>query len=203
VESRPIWLLCDYGEVLSTPQPHDEVQALADIAGRDLEDFISRYWIRRLDYDRGDLSPKEYWTTVIDSEPTSEQLSTLLDIDSRSWTHANPETLEAVRTAAESGIRLAILSNAPDPPARAIESREWLTGFERIFFSCDLRLTKPTPEIFRIVLGELRAVPGDILFVDDRIENIEAARREGMQAMHYTGPSEQDSIRRLAAANAR
>jgi putative hydrolase of the HAD superfamily len=197
---RPAWLLCDYGEVLSTAQPHQDVSALAELAGREIEDFISRYWIRRLDYDRGDLTPEEYWTTVVDSPPSAEQLAALIDVDSTSWTHPNPETLAAVRDAATAGIRLAILSNAPDRPARAIESMQWLTGFERVFFSCDLRLTKPDPRIFRTVIARLDAAPHDILFVDDRIENIEAAQRAGMRTIHFTGPAALESITLLATS---
>jgi putative hydrolase of the HAD superfamily len=200
LEASAIWLLCDYGEVLSTAQPHDDLQAMARVTGQELEDFISRYWIRRLDYDRGDLTPIEYWTTVVDAQPAPDQLSALMEIDSHSWTQPNLATLEAVKAAAESGVRLAILSNAPDPPARAIESMDWLSGFERIFFSCDLRRTKPDPEIFHIVVDELDAAPQDIVFVDDRIENVESARSEGLRALHFTGAAEWDVIRALSPA---
>ena len=198
LDSRPTWVLFDYGEVISLPQPVDEVQALADASGRDLDDFIARYWIHRLDYDRGDLTPEEYWTTVLDSVPRTDQLTTLTNIDSASWTHPNLATLETLAVLKDSGLRLAILSNAPHIPARAIESAAWLDGFERIFFSCDLRLTKPDPEIFRIVVEELGVPPQDILFVDDRIENIETAEQCGMRVLHFRGSDQQGDIRKLA-----
>jgi putative hydrolase of the HAD superfamily len=55
-----------------------------------------------------------------------------------------------------------------------------------MFFSCDLRMTKPDPEIYAAVVSRMAVQPQDLILVDDRIENIEAAQSLGLQTIHFT-----------------
>lgn len=57
----------------------------------------------------------------------------------------------------------------------------------RVFCSAQFRLAKPDPAIFLHCLGQLGATPAQALFVDDKAENAEGARRAGLRAQHYTG----------------
>src|SRR5690606_37502217 len=57
----------------------------------------------------------------------------------------------------------------------------------RVFCSAQFRLAKPDPAIFLHCLGQLGATPAQALFVDDKAENAEGARRAGLRAHHYTG----------------
>jgi len=57
----------------------------------------------------------------------------------------------------------------------------------RVFCSAQFRLAKPGPEIFVQCLGRLGVAPAQALFVDDKAENAEGARRAGLRAHHHTG----------------
>lgn len=57
-----------------------------------------------------------------------------------------------------------------------------LTHFHRIFTSYELGHRKPEPKSFLSVCEATGHAPGDFLFVDDRPENVEGARRIGMRA---------------------
>ncbi len=46
---------------------------------------------------------------------------------------------------------------------------------------------KPSPEYFRRVLERIRAAPAELLFVDDRQANVDAARALGIPAALFTG----------------
>ncbi|MEE8424443.1 MAG: HAD family phosphatase [Elusimicrobiota bacterium] len=46
---------------------------------------------------------------------------------------------------------------------------------------------KPEPAIYRAALKRARVRAGSALFIDDRAENIEGAKREGLHAILYTG----------------
>jgi putative hydrolase of the HAD superfamily len=70
---------------------------------------------------------------------------------------------------------------------------KWLKGFERCVWSCELKLAKPDPEIFRRTAAMLRTPPGRILFIDDKEENVAAARGVDMQAIRYTTQVEFES----------
>ena len=59
--------------------------------------------------------------------------------------------------------------------------------FAQCFYSDELHLRKPDPEIFRQVAAQIGTAPGHMLFIDDNAADIAAARSEGWQVCHLTG----------------
>ncbi len=57
--------------------------------------------------------------------------------------------------------------------------------FPLFFSSCFVHLRKPDPAIYRVALEVTQTPAADALLVDDRAINVEAARRIGMQTIHY------------------
>ena len=57
---------------------------------------------------------------------------------------------------------------------------------EHIYFSCDFGIGKPDPALFLKVAELVDASPVECLFTDDKLENVEGARRPGMQGIHFT-----------------
>ncbi len=66
--------------------------------------------------------------------------------------------------------------------------REFDALFDKAYFSFDLHLTKPHPEIFEFVINQHNLVPEKTLFIDDRAENIEGARQVGLRAFQLKAP---------------
>jgi FMN phosphatase YigB (HAD superfamily) len=60
--------------------------------------------------------------------------------------------------------------------------------FERVFYSYDVRLAKPSPEIYQHVLTEVGLVPEETAFFDDNAANIQSAGQLGIQAVHVQPP---------------
>jgi putative hydrolase of the HAD superfamily len=58
----------------------------------------------------------------------------------------------------------------------------------RVFCSAEFGVGKPDPAIFLRSAERLGLSPAEILFIDDKAANAEAARRVGMDALHYAGP---------------
>ncbi|MDA3944211.1 MAG: HAD family phosphatase [Bacteroidetes bacterium] len=67
--------------------------------------------------------------------------------------------------------------------------REFDQLFDKAYFSFDLHLSKPNPEIFEFVLDQHKLVPEQTLFIDDTIEHIESARSLGLQTFHLQKPT--------------
>lgn len=80
----------------------------------------------------------------------------------------------------------ALLSNAWDD-LRPLLVKFWRIEdiFDHIFISAEMGLAKPDPEIYRAVSKELGKEPSELVFVDDFIENVLAARKEGWSAVHF------------------
>lgn len=71
------------------------------------------------------------------------------------------------------------------PPFRAREA--WLFDrFRGIVVSGEERLIKPDPAIFELALDRFGLAPGDAIFIDDRLDNVETARTMGIAAHHFT-----------------
>ncbi len=60
--------------------------------------------------------------------------------------------------------------------------------FDKAYFSFDLHLLKPNPEIFEFVINQHDLDFKTTLFIDDNIRNIEAAQKVGLSTYHLTKP---------------
>jgi HAD superfamily hydrolase (TIGR01509 family) len=80
--------------------------------------------------------------------------------------------------------RLACLSN--DVSSWSLKLRQRF-GLERWidhwFISGDLGLRKPSPEIYRLAAERLGVRPQEVVFVDDRLRNLEAAKAVGFSTV--------------------
>lgn len=60
------------------------------------------------------------------------------------------------------------------------------TLFDRTYYSHELKMSKPNPDIFEIVLKEQKVSPKEILFLDDLQENIDTAKKLGLATQLIT-----------------
>jgi putative hydrolase of the HAD superfamily len=99
--------------------------------------------------------------------------------------------------------RLAYLSNSNEVHAPA--HRENLDSlFDHSYFSHELGLLKPEPEIFEHAIRDLAVPPGQIAFFDDTAVNVVAAVDKGMSA-HLVGgmPELEHCLERLGLPTSR
>ncbi|HVA73001.1 MAG TPA: HAD family phosphatase [Acidimicrobiales bacterium] len=186
------WLICDYGEVISLPQPAGDLAAIEAAAGvqGDGQSFWKAYWRHRPSYDRADVTAAEYWRAVTGRAVNSDALEHLARADVGSWLHPNPDSISAVAELKERGVRLALFSNAPAELARELQSAPWLGSFSEKFFSCDLNAVKPAHDSYLAVLESLGAHPEEVVFVDDRPANVAGAQAVGIRAFVFEGPAQ-------------
>jgi putative hydrolase of the HAD superfamily len=183
-------VLFDYGQVLSGPPNPTAWAHMLTITALDEERLHAAYWAYRHDYDRGTFTGPAYWHAVaahagIALTPT--QLSDLLVADIDLWTDLNLPMVAWAQRLQRVGVRTAILSNIGDAIAEGIRARlPWLTAFDHCTWSHALFLAKPEAEIFHQTAAALQTPPAQILFIDDREDNIAAAHAIGMQTIHYT-----------------
>jgi hypothetical protein len=138
-------LLVDYGEVISVPLPETTITSLAALADQPRATFLDRYWHHRPAYDLGQPAT-EYWSKVLDRDLTSEPrvAGHLTSVDVTGWLQLNPVTLHTLLGhARHTGTQLALLSNAPEPLAWAIDRARWSRHFDHRYYSCRL-LPSPT-----------------------------------------------------------
>ena len=55
---------------------------------------------------------------------------------------------------------------------------------DKVYFSHELKLRKPYKEVYQKVMEDQNLLPEEILFIDDREDNIQAARNLGIHVFH-------------------
>lgn len=182
-------VILDYGNVLCNPPATEQMRPMADILHVEAEDFLEFYGRSRGPYDRGDLTPTAYWSNLARSigvQLSNELIENLRQMDTRMWSSVNPVMVDWAGRLRASGFKTAILSNMEwDMVVYLRTSCSWLDNFDCQTFSCETRSIKPDEAIYRHCLLSLGVPPGEALFIDDRDENVEAARKVGLKAIRF------------------
>ena len=118
-----------------------------------------------------------------------DQISALIEVDSRSWSHPAPLVPQWARELRAAGLKIAILSNMPATVRDRILRCPWLPEFDARTFSCDVGVCKPQPRIYDACLQQLGVEPADALFLDDREANVAAAETLGLHAILFRDAS--------------
>jgi HAD superfamily hydrolase (TIGR01509 family) len=58
--------------------------------------------------------------------------------------------------------------------------------FKPCLLSYQLGVEKPDLQIFKILLNEIHYEANDIIFIDDRLDNVVTAQSLGIDAIHFT-----------------
>ncbi|MEU9407354.1 HAD family phosphatase [Streptomyces sp. NPDC048281] len=163
--------------------------SLADALGIPEAVLAEPYWAHRDAYDLGG-SPVAYWARIGEAlrRPLDAAWAERLDaIDTGAWAVLGAEASGLLDRLADRGTPLGVLSNAPASLAAAVRRADWSARFDTLVFSSDLGLMKPDPRIYRGAEERLGRAASDIVFFDDRAENVAAARAHGWRAHIWSG----------------
>jgi len=96
-------------------------------------------------------------------------------------------TVELVRSLRRSGYRVYLFSNTSLPHVRLLRRKRWDRLFDGFLSSCELRSMKPSATAFRKALAEIGATASEVVFIDDKEENVKGAKDFGIRwAFRFT-----------------
>jgi len=180
----------DYGMVLSGPPDLNARTELMRITGLSHEALERFYWTDRHAYDRGELTGLGFWEKLVSDARlslSSEQVAQLNHWDARMWTTDDPAILAWHSQLKKKGLKTAVLSNMGDSVLESIQGTfPWIADFDVLIWSYQHQMAKPEPEIYHLLLDRLRVAPEEVLFLDDKLENIEAARNLGIVGLQFS-----------------
>lgn len=100
----------------------------------------------------------------------------------------NESLLAELRELRAKGLVLHLATNQEHHRARYLMNDLGIAAHvDGIFYSAALGCRKPDREFFEQVTAALGFTPAEIAFIDDAEQNVDAARRHGWRAMHWTG----------------
>ena len=183
-------VIFDYGMVLTGPRDPESHAALLRITGLPLEKFEHFYWADRHAYDEGKFTGITFWQKLVSDAGLNfnpNQVEELSALDASMWTTENPAMLSWQQQLKQRGLLTAILSNMGDNVLASLEREfEWIHRFDVLIWSYQWHMAKPDPAIYRLVLDKLNVHPEEVLFLDDKLLNVEAAQALGMKAIQFT-----------------
>jgi putative hydrolase of the HAD superfamily len=176
--------------VLTGPQDPKAYAELLRITGLTTARLESLYWADRHAYDEGKLTGFAFWQKIaVDAglDLSNSDLEELSLWDARMWTTQNDAMLAWHHQLKQRGFLTAILSNIGASVLDNMKREfDWLSQFNVLVWSYQLRLAKPDPAIYRHVLKELGTSPEETVFIDDKAVNIDAANAMGMKGVLFT-----------------
>lgn len=102
-----------------------------------------------------------------------------------------PMLLDYIKSRLVGHYELYIASNSSASLLTELLTKEGFTGlFSHTFVSSEMGVIKPEPSFYNQMLHRVDLPAGEILFVDDRLPNVDAAIAAGMQGHHYTNFAE-------------
>lgn len=183
-------VIFDYGMVLSGPPDAAAHDALVRLTGLPANELDRLYWKYRTAYDAGSLTGAAFWRAVAQDariELSAAAMEELVRWDERMWMTVNPAMLAWQLELKQRGLLTAIVSNMGDTVHRAMARElDWLGRFDVLVWSYQLGITKPDRRIYDYVLEKLGTEAEEVLFLDDRPVNVEAAIALGMKGLVFS-----------------
>jgi len=182
-------VILDYGEVLCSKPSDSYLERMATLFGLDLERFQALYDKNRRAYDRGDLTPEQYWSSFAETTGVpldAAKLAQLRSWDVEMWSNLNPVMIDWMHAVQRQGLRTALLSNMHlDMVAKVRSEFSWIGKMDVAVLSQEVRLAKPEPGIYEHCLVRLGTRAEETLFIDDRQPNVSAAQALGIRAIRF------------------
>jgi putative hydrolase of the HAD superfamily len=190
-------IVFDFGGVLFNWHPPTLLKR--ELPLRATDEASARHWVAEIfqgyggdwgDFDRGSVAPEELVEriarrtglgtaevqTVVDGVPA--ELQPMAD------------SVALLGRLREAGRELYFLSNMPAPYATHLEAEHDFVGWFRDgVFSARVGLVKPERAIFELAATRFGATPQELVFLDDHLPNVEAARAAGWTALHFSDAS--------------
>ena len=137
----------------------------------------------------GKISEKKMWQIVgkqINSKELSNIKGSLIHDFFTSKINIDDSIFDVIKQLQKKNIQMGILSNTALVMHSAVEELVDMSYFDYQFLSCVIGMEKPDKEIFEHVAEKLPYSKDEILFVDDRLSNVNTAKNFGMNVIHFT-----------------
>ncbi len=100
-------------------------------------------------------------------------------------------TVEILARLKKQGYSLYGLSNwSAETYPRVQHKFEFFGWFEGIVLSGEVKLAKPDPKIYHLLLEKAGVPASECLFIDDSLSNVQAAKALGFRTIHFRSPEQ-------------
>ncbi|HEX7568255.1 MAG TPA: HAD family phosphatase [Anaerolineaceae bacterium] len=181
-------VLWDMGGVLlrnMVPEPRIRLAELYGMSESQLEELVFENPVSKK-ATIGEAGIEELWEYVrealqLDPQKLAEFVVTFWSSD-----RVDEELVDFIQSL-RPNYKIGLLSNSFIDARQSLSKRfpGLLNIFDEIVFSSEVKMAKPDPRIYCLMLDKLGLVPESTIFVDDFRENVEAAHALGIHAIQF------------------
>ena len=174
------------GVVLSNGWGHEARKKAAEKFGLDYEEVKELHTFIFNVYEIGGITLDEYLDTVVFNHPRSFPRE-----DFREYMYAQSVELDTLPWLKEwkknCGFRVISINNEGkelnDYRIKKFKLHEF---FDAFVSSCEVKLRKPDPALFKLAMGIAQVTPQQCVYFDDRIMFVKAAEKLGIRSFQHT-----------------
>ena len=193
-------VIFDFGEVLIELDYARVIGGFSKVANKNESEIKEMVVTAPLlqDFEVGKITPDEFRAGVNDLLGTSMMSGEFDEIWNSMLKRLPPERMDLLQQVA-ARFDTYVLSNsniihevAFNQMIKETTGKSSLHDFvEKCYFSQDIGLRKPYVECYNYVIEDIGADPGRMLFLDDRLDNVEGAMKSGLNAIQITDATRQ------------
>ena len=182
-------VIFDIGMVLAYFRGREMYEDMG-ITGKDFETIVNATIHNPMwnEFDRGLIPTEEIIEIFVKDAPQFRKEITAIYETPEVMVRMYDYTLPWIRELKERGYKVYALSNWSKPTYEAcIDSHlSFLKEMDGEVISFREHLLKPEREIYQLLCDRFNVTPEEAVFLDDNIANVEAARKFGLNAIHFT-----------------
>lgn len=177
----------DYGGVLAKISMSSTLHFMAEEFGVSEDDIKSVFKHNYVKHRMNLFSDEDFWGVVSEglSKPIPEGINERYKKEIYDMLMMLDSKRELIRSLRDKGYKVYMLSNQYPHFNDVLKQQKAFDEFDCSVVSCDYGIKKPTLELYKILLNQIKETPEECLFVDDTYENIEAAKILGFNTFYY------------------
>ena len=153
--------------------------------------LLLEFWRQSDIYHQGKITDEEFYhqaceilqTCVVNQENFFEAFNSVID-------RLNEDIVRFIKRLRDMGkFKLMLLSNINKSHWTYLKEKNWkfIDYFDELILSHEIHLTKPDPKIFSYTLYKAGCKPEEMLYIDDGMNNILAAKELSINAIKFLG----------------
>ncbi len=189
--AAPKAVVFDFGDVMASPDPSHIVRFICSSLQISPAEFRAANEEKREAVKRG-LKEEEFWIAFGETRDVflPENWTLAYQQELKEALHPDREMYALAHKLKEGGICVGMLSNINESLAEKVRAHGLYDPFDPCFLSCEIGAEKPDPKAYALLLEALSLPASEVVFIDDRIENVEAARAIGLDAILFKSPDQ-------------
>ncbi len=186
-------VIFDYGGVIININYQATLDAFKSLGILDIDGMYSQAAQSNLfnDFETGKISPQYFINQLLSFAPVGTTPNQIVHAWNAMILDVPKESIELLERLKLEGYRVFLLSNTNSLHID-LANRRWdvvsdkspTEMFEKVYYSHEVKMRKPSVDIFQMVIKENDLNPERTLFIDDSTQHIEGAKKAQLGTLH-------------------